>query len=85
MNNPELLENLLRKLPMGACMVDAEFRIVFWNDFFANRLDFEEKDVLGQSLLALFPEQARFLKKKINSVFVLKNESFSNKTIYSSF
>ena len=77
MNNPELLENLLRKLPMGACMVDAEFRIVFWNDFFANRLDFEEKDVLGQSLLALFPEQARFLKKKINSVFVLKNESFS--------
>ncbi|MEP1446021.1 MAG: ATP-binding protein [Paraglaciecola sp.] len=77
MHNPQLLENLLRKLPMGACMVDVEFRIVFWNDFFSDRLGLEEKDVMGQSLLELFPEQARFLKKKINSVFILKNESFS--------
>jgi two-component system NtrC family sensor kinase len=77
MHNHEMLENLLRKLPMGACMVDAQYRIVFWNDFFADRLGYEEKDVLGQSLLELFPEQATFLKKKIYSVFILKNESFS--------
>lgn len=77
MQDPELLESLLRKLPMGACMVDAEFRIVFWNDFFADRLERAESEVLGKSILDLFPEQAKFLKKKINSVFILKNESFS--------
>lgn len=77
MHKPELLESLLRKLPMGACMVDREYRIVFLNNFFADRMDCDEKDVLGKSLLELFPEQARFLKKKINSVFILKNESFS--------
>ncbi|MFT2091068.1 ATP-binding protein [Paraglaciecola sp. 2405UD69-4] len=77
MHKPELLESLLRKLPMGACMVDVEYRIVFWNDFFANRLECNEEEVLGKSILDLFPEQAKFLKKKINSVFILKNESFS--------
>jgi two-component system NtrC family sensor kinase len=77
MHNPKLLENLLRRLPMGACLVDAQYRIVFWNDFFADRLGYKEGEVLGQSLLELFPEQARFLKKKISSVFILKKESFS--------
>ncbi|MDP5033238.1 ATP-binding protein [Paraglaciecola sp.] len=77
MHNPELLESLLRKLPMGACIVDAQYQIVFWNDFFSDRLDLQETDVIGKSILEIFPEQARFLKKKIHSVFILKNESFS--------
>lgn len=77
MHNPELLGNLLRKLPMGACIVDAQYHIVFLNDFFSDRLGHQEEEVLGQSLLELFPEQARFLKKKIKSVFILKNASFS--------
>lgn len=77
MHNPELLESLLRKLPMGACIVDAQYQIVFWNDFFSDRLDLQETDVIGKSILDIFPQQARFLKKKIHSVFILKNESFS--------
>ncbi|MDP5129591.1 MAG: ATP-binding protein [Paraglaciecola sp.] len=77
MHNPELLESLLRKLPMGACIVDAQYQIVFWNDFFSDRLDLQETDVIGKSILEIFPQQARFLKKKIHSVFILKNESFS--------
>lgn len=67
---------IVSKLPLGICILDREFRIQYWNDFFASRLDVSEP-VAGKNLLELFPEQARFLKKKLTSVLVLNNSSFS--------
>lgn len=72
-----LLETLASNLPLGVCILDAEYRVLYWNRFFSDRLEIKTEEVMGKSLLTLFPKQASYLKKKIQSVFVLKNASFS--------
>ncbi len=77
MNQHHLFEHVVTQLSIGACIVDPELNIVFWNNFFADRLQLQSNDVQGKSILTLFPEQAAFLKRKLQSVFVLKNASYS--------
>ncbi len=77
MNQNNLFEHVVTQLSIGACIVDPELNIMFWNHFFADRLQLQSVDVRGQSILTLFPEQASFLKRKLQSVFVLKNASYS--------
>jgi signal transduction histidine kinase len=68
---------LNNRLPLGVCVLDAEYQIQYWNDFFADRTGFSAEQAQGRNLLDLFPAQASYLRKKINSVFVLNNASFS--------
>ncbi len=77
MQQQSLFQHVVTQLSIGACVVDANYRILFWNDFFADRLQLPLSAVEGQSILELFPQQAAFLKRKINSVFVLKNATYS--------
>lgn len=76
MNLPAAYALVIQKLPLGICVLDSDFNIMYWNDFFTARLDLPE-DATGKSILALFPEQATFLKKKLTSAIVLNNSSFS--------
>lgn len=73
---PSTFTHVIKKLPLGICVLDTDFKILYWNDFFTARLDLAE-DATGKSILDFFPEQARFLKKKLTSVVVLNNSSFS--------
>lgn len=77
MNQHHLFEHVVTQLSIGACIVDPDLNIVFWNNFFADRLQLQSGEVQGKSILTLFPEQAAFLKRKLQSVFVLKNASYS--------
>ncbi len=77
MNQHNLFEHVVTQLSIGACIVDPELNIVFWNNFFADRLQLQSGEVQGKSILTLFPEQSAFLKRKLQSVFVLKNASYS--------
>jgi two-component system NtrC family sensor kinase len=77
MNQHHLFEHVVTQLSIGACIVDPDLNIVFWNHFFADRLQLQSTEVQGKSILELFPEQAGFLKRKLQSVFVLKNASYS--------
>ncbi|MBU2112281.1 MAG: PAS domain-containing protein [Gammaproteobacteria bacterium] len=77
MQNTSLLSKLVSRLPLGICIVDQDYNILFWNDFFTDRLGILQQDAELPNLLELFPHEARFLKKKLNSVFVLNNASFS--------
>lgn len=72
-----LHEQLHNRLPLGICLLNAEYQVLYWNDFFSDRTGQSSATVQGKSLLELFPQQARYLKKKIDSVFVLSNASFS--------
>ena len=73
MNNP-----LLDKLPVGICLVNEAYEIVYLNAFFLDRMPVELRgDALGKPLADVFPEQIKFLKRRIKSVFVLKHPSFS--------
>lgn len=76
MISPAAYTLVIKKLPLGICVLDADFNIQYWNDFFTARLDLPE-DATGKCILDLFPEQASFLKKKLTSAIVLNNSSFS--------
>jgi PAS domain-containing protein len=72
MQNSALLSKLVSGLPLGICIVDKDYNILFWNDFFTDRLGIPPQNDGTINLLELFPQEARFLKKKINSVFIIK-------------
>lgn len=77
MTEETLALQLIRQLPVGACLLTPDYHMVLWNDFFAERLQLPSEHATGKNLLELFPDQARFLKRKLDSVLVLKNSSFS--------
>lgn len=77
MNKQQLFQDVVSQLAIGTCIVDSQYNIVFWNNFFSDRMQLSIGDTEGKSLLDLFPDQATFLKRKLQSVFVLKNATFS--------
>lgn len=77
MIDEQLALQLIRQLQIGACLLTPDYNIVLWNDFFADRLQMPADQTLGRNLLELFPDQARFLKRKLDSALILKNTSFS--------
>lgn len=77
MDRQQLFQDVVSQLAIGVCIVDTSYNLLYWNNFFADRLQMPLADVEGKSLLDLFPDQATFLKRKLQSVFVLKNASFS--------
>jgi len=72
-----LATDLLKQLPFAACVLRRDYQVVFWNDYFADRLELPASQVEGHNLLALFPQQAGFLKRKIDSVLLLQQTSFT--------
>lgn len=77
MDQSHLHLQLNNRLPLGICVLDAAYQVLYWNDFFSDRTGLPFAEVQGKNLLELFPQQARYLKKKIDSVLVLNNASFS--------
>lgn len=47
--------DLLDNVPIGICVVDSEYKIVFWNDCLESWTNFSRVDVLGKKLGQLFP------------------------------
>ncbi|KGK01126.1 MULTISPECIES: PAS domain-containing sensor histidine kinase [unclassified Pseudoalteromonas] len=70
-------KRVIQQIPIGACIIDENCIITFINSAFFGGLTTRNDHLTGQNLLTVFAEQARFLKRKIDSVFVLKNPSFS--------
>lgn len=77
MDSAALHLQLNNRLPLGVCVLDADYKIKYWNEFFADRTGFSSEQAQGLNLLEMFPAQANYLRKKIHSVFVLNNASFS--------
>ena len=77
MEQSHLHLQLNNRLPLGICVLDATYQVLYWNEFFSDRTGLPFAEVQGKNLLELFPQQARYLKKKIDSVLVLNNASFS--------
>lgn len=77
MDRQQLFQDVVSQLAIGVCIVDSSYNLLYWNNFFADRLQIPLAHVEGKSILELFPDQATFLKRKLQSVFVLKNATFS--------
>ncbi|ASD67072.1 sensor histidine kinase [Pseudoalteromonas piscicida] len=73
-----MFSELQHYIPVGICVLDQAYTVVFANDFLKNRLpDDTPKDIEGMSIDEVFPEAAKIIKRKLKSVFALKAASFS--------
>ncbi|SEG23826.1 sensor domain-containing diguanylate cyclase [Marinobacterium lutimaris] len=68
---------LLQNLDVGLLILDRDYRVQLWNQFMVNHSGMREKSVINQSIFSLFPElPENWLKRKTQSVFMLRNRSF---------
>lgn len=72
------LRFIVDRVNVGIIVVDKEMEVLLWNHFMAVNSGKEAHEVLGNNLFDSFsglPE--KWLRKKINSVFILKNFAFT--------
>ncbi|TCK08432.1 sensor domain-containing diguanylate cyclase [Marinobacterium mangrovicola] len=68
---------LLQNLDVGLVVLDRDYRVQLWNRFMVNHSGMDESGVLTQSIFSLFAElPEKWLKGKMQSVFMLRNRSF---------
>lgn len=62
MNYAILYEKAFRSMPLGLLVLNAEYRVVLWNDWLIMKTHITESDAIGKTLEALFPTMntARF-------------------------
>ena len=75
----QIHEAILRQIGVGVVVVDRDCRVVVWNDFMAAHSQRSASHVVGRNLFEVFPDlPEKWLRKKIDNVFVLGNYSFSS-------
>jgi diguanylate cyclase (GGDEF)-like protein len=74
-----LLDFIVDRTHVGIFVVNRDREIVLWNQFMEIHSGRKAADVKGQNLFDAFPELPRkWLERKIESVFILKNFSFTS-------
>ncbi len=75
----ELLEFIVERIEIGVFALDRQFRIQLWNRFMALHSQRPAEELIGKNIFECFPELPRkWLERKIESVFVLKNYAFTS-------
>lgn len=71
------LMEILRNIDVGLVVIDRELKVHFWNDFMENHSGQTSTEVKHQPITALFDDiPEAWLRKKTESVFLLKNKAF---------
>ena len=76
-----LLEFIVDKVNVGIFVIDSEFRVIVWNRFMESHSGSRAQNIVGQNLFDAFPElveSEKWLRRKIQNIFVLKNGSFTS-------
>ncbi|MDW5415872.1 MULTISPECIES: GGDEF domain-containing protein [unclassified Iodobacter] len=74
-----LCDFIVNEVGVGIFSLDREYRILLWNRFMAQHSGISAEQAIGANLFELFPElPQKWLSKKIESVFVLKNFAFTS-------
>lgn len=74
----KLLNSIIDQLDIGVVVLNRNFEVLLWNRFMSANSGQCADNVLGNNLFDLFPElPERWLKKKIESVLILKNRAFT--------
>lgn len=70
---------IVDRVEIGLFALDKEHRLLLWNQFMEKHSGKKSDEVIGQLIYDCFPELPRkWLERKINSVFVLKNFAFTS-------
>lgn len=78
-NQFEMLSFIVDHVEVGLFAVDQDFRITLWNGFMAMHSGIAFDQVKGRNLFECFPElPSKWLEKKIQNVFLLKNYAFTS-------
>lgn len=74
-----LADFIVSEVNVGVFVVDRSYQLLLWNRFMAHHSGIASGDAVGHSLFELFPDlPQKWLAKKIDSVFVLKNFAFTS-------
>ncbi len=74
-----LVKMAVSQINAGMVILDANHNIVLWNRFMQIHSGVSEGEIKGKNLFEQFPElKGTGLKKKIQSVFLLKNHAFTS-------
>lgn len=73
MNELHWLIDMVQTIEVGLVVLDRDYNIQLWNGFMENHSGVSPNSIKGKNLFEQFPDlQADWLKKKMESVFVLK-------------
>ncbi|MGM0575964.1 MAG: diguanylate cyclase [Myxococcota bacterium] len=77
---PEGLQHsVVDKINVGVLVLDRHMRVAMWNRFMEHHSGRAAEEIVGRDLFECFPElPEKWLRKKIRSVFVLKNYAFTS-------
>ncbi len=78
MKSKLLLSDLLNQMSFALCIVKRDYSIVMANQYFLSRVKGISKNISGENLLKLFPDSAKFLKRKVDTAFMIESPSFSS-------
>jgi signal transduction histidine kinase len=74
----ELLEQTFLQVNIGIIVIDRGYNIVLCNHYIADQTQKNTGELIGKSLFEAFPDLPRnWLQRKIESIFILKNSSFT--------
>jgi diguanylate cyclase (GGDEF)-like protein len=74
-----LCDFIVNEVGVGIFSLDQKYEILLWNRFMAQHSGISAEQAIGANLFELFPElPQKWLSKKIESVFVLKNFAFTS-------
>jgi diguanylate cyclase (GGDEF)-like protein len=75
----KLMELVVERANLGVFALNRDFRVLLWNRFMADHSGQLSQDVVGRNLFDCFPELPRkWLEKKVQGVFLLKNLAFTS-------
>lgn len=78
-NTSDLLNFIVDRANVGIFVINKEREIVLWNQFMEIHSEHKADTVVGKNLFEAFPElPQKWLDRKIESVFILKNFSFTS-------
>ncbi len=70
--------DMLQTIDVGLVVLDADFKIQVWNSFMENHSGLSPDKVKGETIFDSFKEiPENWLRKKVASVFLLKNRTFT--------
>ncbi|MDH5360100.1 MAG: diguanylate cyclase [Gammaproteobacteria bacterium] len=76
-NSLEWLFDIFRSIDVGVVIVEKDYSVKTWNSFMVNHSGVSSQDVINKNLFNAFPELPdAWLKRKIDSVFMLNTRSF---------
>ena len=77
-NDFRWIMDVVQNVDVGLVLLDRDCNVKLWNSFMQNHSATHAEEIIGYSLFELFPEiDQRWFLRKIQSVYELKNSSFT--------